>query len=285
GQNMAVEGHLRKQFPPVYDEPREYNIPILVTDRSGNALAWYLPRALSSSRQDTMWQALRELEPELIIKQHSTQWRAGPQNYRNPKDTELKPGTVNMSPAWFEQGHDTEKFSLKVSQPLVPQDGPASRWLAATMESSALIGGILSIVHPELYRTGRDLILQLDQNPDVVDRPIRLRQVLRLWTAPFQGLSVISNRVTPVHRDTNGAKESMDILVALGRYQQGTLKLPGIGLELRYDPGTVAVLAGRILAHSAECDGERACVAYYMREKVQQCLGMSCPGWFRPDKI
>ncbi|KIM43470.1 hypothetical protein M413DRAFT_9523 [Hebeloma cylindrosporum] len=284
GQNPAVEANLRKEFPPIHEKLREYNTPLLVTDKNGNALTWYLPGAVSRSRQDLMWSALKLLEPELKVK-HTDQWRTAAENYRDPRESELKPGTVSMSPAWFEQGHDTEKYALKVSRPLVAEDSAAGRWLGAMMESSALIGGILSLVHPDLYHAGRDLILHLDQNPGSVDRPDRLRDILLAWTAPFQGLSVISNRVTPAHRDINAARESMDVLVALGKYRNGTLNLPGIGVALQYNPGTVAVLAARLLLHSAECDGERACVAYYMREKVQQRLGIAQPGWFCPEKI
>jgi len=51
---------------------------------------------------------------------------------------------------------------------LVPAEGLASHQLAVMMESSALIGGILSIVQPELYEAGRDALLLLYQNPKVV---------------------------------------------------------------------------------------------------------------------
>jgi len=77
----------------------------------------------------------------------------------------------------------------------------------------------------------------------------------------------------------------MDILVALGMYQEGTLELPGINVQLQYDPGTVVGIAGRVIAHSAKCNGDRACIAYYMREKVHHRLGVASPGWFQPEKI
>jgi hypothetical protein len=150
------------------------------------------------------------------------------------------------------------------------------------VESSALIGGILSIVHPKLYEAGKEAIVYLDEHPDMADRPERLRQLLQLWSAPFHGLSVISNRVTPVHRDSNGGKKWMDILVALGDYTEGFLELPGVGIRFEYLPGTVVAISGRVIAHSAECDGDRACIAYYMREKVQARLGLSQPDWFQP---
>jgi len=42
------------------------------------------------------------------------------------------------------------------------------------VESSALIGGILSIVHPKLYEAGKEAIVYLDEHPDMADRPERL---------------------------------------------------------------------------------------------------------------
>jgi hypothetical protein len=53
-----------------------------------------------------MWRSIKELEPELKVDRSSTNWRAGPRYYRSSPDNLLKPGVANMSPAWFEQGHD-----------------------------------------------------------------------------------------------------------------------------------------------------------------------------------
>ena len=121
---------------------------------------------------------------------------------------------------------------------------------------------------------------RLWNNPDLVDRPLLLKEVLSLWSVPFSGVSIISNRSTPLHRDCNSRKEWMDLLVALGKYQRGIMTLPGLGVELLYSPGTVVGIAGRVLQHGVECDGERACLAYYMRDKVHERLGVRAPSWF-----
>jgi len=98
-----------------------------------------------------------------------------------------------------------------------------------------------------------------------------------LWSTPFNGVSVISNRSTPLHRDCNSRKEWMDMLVALGMYNLGNLTVPGVGIEFVYNPGTVVGILGKVLQHGAECDGERACLAFYMRDKVQERLGLRVP--------
>lgn len=75
----------------------------------------------------------------------------------------------------------------------------------------------------------------------------------------------------------------MDLLVALGKYQEGIMTLPGLGVKLLYNPGTVVGISGRVLQHGVECDGERACLAYYMRDKVHERLGVRAPSWFNVD--
>ena len=85
-----------------------------------------------------------------------------------------------------------------------------------------------------------------------------------------------------MHRDSNGGKPWIDILVALSSYEEGALDLLGLGIKLHYTPGTVVAIAGRVIAHSAYCNGDRACIAYYMREKVQAQLSLCKPEWFVP---
>ncbi|KDR66959.1 hypothetical protein GALMADRAFT_80357, partial [Galerina marginata CBS 339.88] len=285
GRNKDTEDRLKKKFPPIHAEVQQYDTPGVVTDIDGVALTWYLPGIIGRNRrQAIMWEALSVLEPELQLNKSSNQWRVGPKYYRSSPANTLKPGTASFAPAWFEQGHDTEKYPLRVSKALVKKDGPANQWLERMTVSSALIGGILSIVQPDLYEAGRNAFLYLNDNPDEVDLPERLREVLQIWTAPFHGVSVISNRITPVHRDSNSGVEWMDILVALGTYQRGTLELGGLGVSFQYDPGTVVAIAGRVIAHAAKCNGDRACIAYYMREKVHRRLGLVHPRWFKlPD--
>jgi hypothetical protein len=155
--------------------------------------------------------------------------------------------------------------------------------LADVAQSTAILGGILSIIHPALYEAGMTAIRRLWSSSDIVDTPLLLKEVLALWSIPFSGLTVISNRSTPLHRDCNGRKEWMDLLVALGKYQEGIMTLPGLGVKLLYNPGTVVGISGRVLQHGVECDGERACLAYYMRDKVHERLGVRAPSWFNVD--
>jgi len=64
-----------------------------------------------------MFTDLQALERMLKVDPQSANWRIGPDFYR-PVSRGLKPGTLNISPAWFEQGHEVLKkiFSHKYNQ-------------------------------------------------------------------------------------------------------------------------------------------------------------------------
>jgi len=114
---------------------------------------------------------------------------------------QLKPGTVSLSPAWFQQGHESSEFKLEVSAQM-KHGTVGANWSLEMQESSALIGGILSIIHPQLYEQGMEALRHLETENGFVDDEEELYAALKHWTPPFSALSVISNWSTPVHCDT-----------------------------------------------------------------------------------
>jgi hypothetical protein len=59
-----------------------------------------------------MFADLNILEPVLKMNPNqSNSWRTSPEYYR-PVINGLRPGSLNISPAWFEQGHEVRVFSL-----------------------------------------------------------------------------------------------------------------------------------------------------------------------------
>jgi len=172
----------------------------------------------------------------------------------------------------------TPEHLLKVSAEM-KTNGVAVEWLTSTMDFTALAGGILSIIHPELYKIGRNTLECLRQNPGLVDSPQDLLKALSIWYSPFSALSVISNRVTPLHRDMQSRPEWYDMLVALGEYNHGRISLPGLGLIYCYNPGTIIAFSGKIFRHGATCPGDRACLSYYMRDNVLERVGAPMISW------
>lgn len=69
-------------------------------------------------------------------------------------------------------------------------------------------------------------------------------------------------------------------LLTLGNYELGRFEVPGIGLRLAYDPGTIVAVAGKTIAHGVSpCEGDRVCITYFMRDGVHEQLGIRAGGW------
>jgi hypothetical protein len=124
----------------------------------------------------------------------------------------------------------------------------------------------MAVIHPDLHRAGQETFKRLRQHTS-----IQPQDVLRRWTSIFNGVSVISNRLTPAHRDGHSRRQWYDLLVTLGRYRNCNLELPGLGQSLEYGPGTVVGLLGSTLEHEvSRFEGDRVCYAYFMRDSVHE---------------
>lgn len=144
----------------------------------------------------------------------------------------------------------------------------------------ALVGGILSIIQPELYELGLRAFDQLVDDPTLVATPADdLLNVLQQWAAPFNAVSIISNRETPIHHDVGSRPAWSDLLLALGEYEDGRLELPTLGIVYQYNAGTMVAFSGCAFSHGAKCVGNRACIAWYMRDNVMKRLGLPLCGW------
>ena len=116
------------------------------------------------------------------------------------------------------------------------------------------------------------LLRQNDQTRAVADK----------WQSVYTGISVISNRRTPSHRDSKGRPEWYDSLLSYA--SQGArplLSIRDVGLDLKYSSGTIVALCGTILEHQVSSwgVGDRVCYAHFMRESVRKRLDVSPAGW------
>lgn len=158
-------------------------------------------------------------------------------------------------------------------------------WLEEMAETFALMGALLNITHPEMYRAGREALKAIIEKPELVKEGEGAWDILRFWTTPFTGYGLISNCITPLHRDNNSQGTWYDFLTTVGEYQPGfKLKLENIDTELAYNSGTMVALLGKVVRHGTpEADGHRICIAQYMRDNVQERLGIPAPGWMTVD--
>ena len=96
--------------------------PCTVKDEVGNLMLWYIPgcftvprsvscllvpprSTVTAVKQHQMWKNLKTLQRSLLIKKNVNSWRVAPTHFR-VEEGWLKPGSVSMSPAWFQQAHE-----------------------------------------------------------------------------------------------------------------------------------------------------------------------------------
>jgi hypothetical protein len=146
-------------------------------------------------------------------------------------------------------------------------------WLSSIAESSLVLSSIIRVIHPELFEMGMQAMQAMQACGNLIE-------VLNLWYSIFNGVQVISNRETPIHRDNFTRSEWYDLLATVGPYHGAIFELPGLGIRLAYNSGTVIGLCGRVLQHGVSiADGERICLAYFMRQNIQRRLGTTMATW------
>ncbi|KAN0074757.1 hypothetical protein V8E55_011806 [Tylopilus felleus] len=147
--------------------------PSIIVDQSDNIVLWYLPTAVSDPNQKM------HLLEELLLNSLNAPdgpWRTNTDLFH---PSTIFRGYINMSPAWFQQGHHIRD------------------WLQETREQAAILSGALAIMYPDMYHTGREALancfyMKLDRQ--MVIRPLfptiyiqsskdRLpaRSALRIW--------------------------------------------------------------------------------------------------------
>ena len=152
-------------------------------------------------------------------------------------------------------------------------------WVAEIEETAAFLGGIMSIINPDQYRAGIACIESIATCRQHILKAEYLGELLEVWAAPFNVISVMNNRDSPLHRDTGGGYSTMDVMFSVGPYTDCRFSVPGVGAELWYRSGTVIALAGRVVRHGAKADGDRLCVAFYSRESVWEAFQIPEPTW------
>jgi len=161
----------------------------------------------------------------------------------------------------------------------------ARDWVQQMEETCALLGGIVSIINPAQFESGIACIEAIRSHPAKVAKREYLEELLETWTSPYVAFSIMNNRDTPLHRDNKGGYRSMDLLTSVGNYINGRFSMPGLGIEFWYRPGSVIGIAGRVVRHGATAEGERLCIAQYMRENVLKAVNVSEPDWSRIPEL
>lgn len=137
----------------------------------------------------------------------------------------------------------------------------------------------LSLIHPSLFESG---LLALKKLRNLEDS----KEVCKGWQSVYTGISVISNRRTPPHRDTKGRPEWFDTLLSYSEIGTNPkLLIADLGINFDYSSGTVVGLCGTIFNHEVRSwgVGDRVCFAHFMRESVRKRLGVKPAGWVNQE--
>jgi hypothetical protein len=104
------------------------------------------------------------------------------------------------------------------------------------------------------------------------------------WQSVHSGIGIISNRLSPSHRDSKGRPEWYDTLLSYSDSDtRPRLLVKDLGMDLQYSSGTVVGFCGSILEHEVRSwgVGDRVCYAHFMRDSVRERLDVAPSGWVK----
>ncbi|KAI6003323.1 hypothetical protein F5J12DRAFT_783736 [Pisolithus orientalis] len=183
---------------------------ILVTD-SNTIHVWYMLDALSPKRRANVWNCLHLLREPLweSIKASPQAWWMDKSYFCD--NAELK-CAINLSPAWFQQGHGPQNGLLEASQLLKSrmENTSTREWVDQMSDTNALLSVILHVIHlAALIHLGKQVEQQVD---------LDMSSILPIWSSTYSSMSMMVNQVTCYHRDINGWDPWYDMLVTMGDY-------------------------------------------------------------------
>jgi hypothetical protein len=228
------------------------------------------------------------------VRKPAPNWRVNRKNFVTASSKHVcEPGTVTFSAGWYAQGHavrllfllrlfkkltfrQTKEYDLLPSYNLRKQSHlGCSDWIELSKEVETFINHALSLINPHLFASGLQILQKLREGE-------KTKEIAEEWQSVYTGISIISNRVTPAHRDSRGRPEWFDTLMSYSDpATKPRLEIQDLGLDLDYPSGSVVSLCGSIFEHGVKYwgDGDRVCYAHFMREAVRDRLDAAPAGW------
>jgi hypothetical protein len=135
---------------------------------------------------------------------------------------------------------------------------------------------VLALIHPELFDVQFRVMEQLASGDVEVSGMEHMKALFEHWSTPFNGVTVIANHETALHRDMKGGRALLDLVSAFGNYTSGRFEVPLLGARFFYNPGTLIALPGYVFEHGAsKTNGERICLVSFIRPNVgEAALGV-----------
>ncbi|VDB84678.1 unnamed protein product [Peniophora sp. CBMAI 1063] len=287
GDEPDFEAVLQERYPPLDGIPPT-NEPLSIVDEEDVILFCMTttplwadePQAIVASTISLASAAIAAHPPKPDNEGKTSRWRHSRYLYAKEADLVFGRGQITLSPGWLAQAQQGYNDTLYVSRDLAARPDrvdnaaqiSAQAWLGANFETGLLLSTALAIVHPAQYRETRQALGYLSTLPD-------FRRHTDDWTFAFNAVTLICNRLTPLHRDrASGGIEFYDLLLSIGGGPRAVLSLPGLGICVQYDSGAAALFSGNQHLHEVwGFQEERACVACYARPAVIRWLGAKHP--------
>lgn len=180
------------------------------------------------------------------------------------------------SPLQRQCDHAKPSLSIKTKE--------GREWLSLLPGFESILDKLLELVAPKQHRAGLEAQEKLLKD-DAQVLSEKERQILKDWPSVFTGIAVISNRITPPHRDRGGSIFDYDILASNGTHEKATLEIRDAGVTFAYEPGVVILLLGKLLQHAVPSwkGGERVCFAHFMKTNVLDRYSKTQRDWVTMD--
>lgn len=150
------------------------------------------------------------------------------------------------------------------------------KWMEDFADAGALMSGIMRVMHPDQYRMAWEMMVRL--------KSVRPLAALHTWPTLFNAVTIVANRQCPLHREPEGSYPWYDILVSIGSYKTAPMYLRSLGFQVLNGPGTIVGFSGKTVCHGvADAAGHRICHAFYMRESIQDFLGVRPANWMTQE--
>ncbi|EDR02934.1 uncharacterized protein LACBIDRAFT_331944 [Laccaria bicolor S238N-H82] len=196
----------------------EWEIEEFIQELGSRPTAWYLPEVISETIQNRLICALAHLRPYL---KSSPPWAGGgwcndPAYFRTPKPSEIPTGNYDGTP-------------FQASSTLKDGFGGGLWFLHNIIDFQALMGGVMSVLHPAQYC---------------------IMQAAFIRAANTGSVNPDRRPPSPIHPDLQ-------------------VELPGIGIRFHYNLGTLLSVLSKSVRHGvSKSTEERYCFSFFVREWV-----------------
>jgi hypothetical protein len=97
------------------------------------------------------------------------------------------------------------------------------------------------------------------------------------WSSQYMCQGFAFNRKTRLHRDSNGFRNTLEVLYLLGSFKDGHLRLQDLNMDVEWRPRDLCIFDGYTFAHEAsDWNGDfRICCISFCRATTFTGLGVS----------